>query len=122
MKRRGVRTSSGVALVVLFTATLVGVVHARRAGATLSLPTTCLFLDSEPGAVIGNGTTHTFTSVSIGGNDTDLGFTVTTQSEYFALHFAPAAGGHLAVGTYENAQRATVQDPGHPGIDINGDG
>jgi len=117
----GVRPRAALAVVALLTVTLVAVV-AQPAQATLSSPTTGLILDGEVGAFVGGGATRTFTNVSAAGNDTFVTFDVSTSTDQFTLHFAPVAGAHLAVGTYENAQRAGLQSAGHPGIDVNGDG
>ena len=35
---------------------------------------------------------------------------------------APPSGQQLHVGTYTDAQRAAFRDPGHPGLDVSGDG
>lgn len=46
-----------------------------------------------------------------------------SDSNWFGLDFSTAQLGQpLAVGTYTDAQRASFADPGHPGLDVGGNG
>ena len=45
-----------------------------------------------------------------------------TQGLWWDFEFAPPAGQALHPGLYTHAQRAVFREPGHPGIDISGDG
>jgi hypothetical protein len=40
----------------------------------------------------------------------------------YTIQFAAPTGGQLTVGEYDDAQRFPFESPGHPGIDVSGDG
>lgn len=44
------------------------------------------------------------------------------QGHDWTLEFRSPAGSDLVVGVYEDAERAAVASPGHPGLDVSGDG
>jgi len=95
------------------------------ARATLGAPVTRIFLDGEVGNyVVGSQqlTFDTFTAATVG-LDGAVRFGITAGGHNLNLGFAPPAGvSQLTVGTYENAQRLPFRSPGHPGIDLYGDG
>jgi hypothetical protein len=94
-------------------------------------PRSVIYFQSEPGDPVGGGSTSSYNewdgafaaqprygNLSAG---VQLSFTSPAHSWY--LNFAGIAGtGPLAPGTYPLAERAPFASPGHPGLDVYGDG
>ena len=99
---------------------------------------TSLVLDSEPGDWVGGGQSYTFdthsgtfTSVLFDQNHDGVDFVRFSyrdaafpfEGHWFNLDFSTTQlGANIVPGTYVNAQRASFAAPGHPGIDVSGDG
>jgi hypothetical protein len=105
-------------------ATLVGL-----AGAAARAQTTgSLTLDSQPGDYIGAGqawqydqTVATF-STSSDGSMVTASVWLLDNSGWWTVQLAAPPGQPLAVGSYENAVRASFRPAGSPGIDVSGMG
>jgi hypothetical protein len=98
---------------------LVGTVHYR------AFPLSYHFA-SDAGDYIGGGRTTTYTNSTsvfgLSGTTAGLSYSVSGQRDDWTVELAPPAGEQLHVGTYTNAQRAAFREPGHPGLDVGGDG
>ncbi|TMF34434.1 MAG: choice-of-anchor D domain-containing protein [Chloroflexi bacterium] len=92
----------------------------------LDAPTaiTAVVLDGEVGDYISQGHTWTFVDPSkifVTDLTTPGWLRVSVQSSWWIDVRAPDAS-TLVPGTYENAERASFASPGHPGLDVYGDG
>lgn len=80
----------------------------------------------EPGDFIGGGTSKSYTNAttvfSLTGTTARIRFAVSGQRDTWSVDLAPPAGQALAVGRYPDAQRAPFREPGHPGLDVGGNG
>ncbi|HLI56643.1 MAG TPA: choice-of-anchor D domain-containing protein, partial [Actinomycetota bacterium] len=85
-------------------------------------PASYAFFDSEPGDWVGGGAQYSFPSVGFNFDDGDLEFTLTNSSNDLFYVMLGAASGPLVPGVYEEAQRDVFRPPGHPGLDVYGDG
>src|SRR5262249_44114272 len=92
-------------------------------------PVTRLRMVSEPGDFVGQGQTYDFTPASAAFNastnfDNGVSFDVDPPplGEFWFLDFAAANNALLTAGAYPNAMRFPFQDPGHPGLDVSGNG
>src|ERR1700733_10180473 len=96
----------------------LSVVRAQPAHAVTTF--TGAFFDSEAGEYIGQGQTHSFTTVTSNfATNTHAYFNVATGGDQFFVCFTPPIGQKLAPGTYENVQRFPTATAG---LDIQGDG
>jgi len=89
-------------------------------------PLVSLYLNSEPGDYIGRGLTQTFTEANAlftpQRNDHDgVGVWLDTEG-FWNADFAGVDGSTLLPGPYEAAERFPFESPGHPGLDVFGDG
>ncbi len=90
---------------------------------------TFLTLKSQPGDLVGQGLTQTFTpntgtfTVTASGNGGVAVFFHTSDfSSFWDLFFVPPSGRTLVREQYEGAQRAAFRSPTRRGIDVSGDG
>jgi len=109
-----VRPRAALAVVALFTATLMGV-GVQPAHASLGQPLTHVFLDSEADDTVGGGATLDFSSVLVQGTSGRVSFAFGPVGTWSVV-IQPVPGGALTTGTYENAQPADIDHPGHPGL------
>lgn len=91
--------------------------------------TTALFFDSQPGDYIGQGRQQTWTSAdlpftasSFDASQVTISARAADFSTWWDLRFAAPAGTSLQPGIYENAVRASLQNPVSPGLDVSGSG
>jgi len=81
---------------------------------------------SDPGDYIGGGRTRAYTNstsvFSLAGTAAGLRFGVSGQRDNWSVELAPPAGEQLRPGRYVDAQRASFREPGHPGLDVSGNG
>jgi hypothetical protein len=98
---------------------LTGTVHYR------AFPLSYHFA-SDAGDYIGAGQTRTYTNSTstfgLTGTTDGITYTVSGQRDDWRVELAPPAGEPLHVGSYTGAQRAAFREPGHPGLDVGGDG
>ena len=98
---------------------LTGTVHYR------AFPLSYHFA-SDPGDFVGGGVTKTYTNstsvFSLAGTTAGIVYDVSGQRDRWSVQLAPPAGEQLHVGTYTDAQRAPFREPGHPGLNVDGDG
>jgi hypothetical protein len=98
---------------------LTGTVHYR------AFPLSYHFA-SDAGDYIGGGKTKTYTNSTtifgLSGTTAGISYSVSGQRDDWRVELAPPAGEQLHVGTYTDAQRAPFREPGHPGLDVDGDG
>ena len=120
---------------VLIAAALV-MVFASSAAAADRLPTagaldaatamTAVVLDGEAGDSISEGHAWTFVDPSkifVMDLTTSNWLRVTIQStSSWSIDLRAPDASTLIAGSYENAERAAFASPGHPGLDVNGDG
>jgi hypothetical protein len=100
---------------------------ALSTGLTCSAPYGTVFLDGDPteyvhpGAqVLADGTWQLGDQAP---NDVIVEYHNSDYSEFWTVWISTRAlGTNLAPGTYLNAQRAAFASPGHPGLDVYGDG
>ena len=86
-------------------------------------PVTKAFLDSEPNDFVGQGQPLGFTSVTpTSATTNDIAFSVTSDDHDLAVEFIGPDGVDLANGTYEGAELAQSQSPGHAGFAASVDG
>lgn len=100
--------------------------------ATLSIsvsPVTRLRMVSEPGDFIGQGLTYdfnptnaTFSARQNFDNGVSLSVDPPALGEFWFLDFAAANEALLSAGIYLDAMRFPFQDPGHPGLNVSGNG
>jgi hypothetical protein len=115
------------ALVVSIAAPAVAAERLPRAGA-LDAPTaiTAVVLDGEAGDGISEGHTWTYVDPSkifVTDLTTPGWLRVMIQStSFWSIDVRAPDGSTLVPGTYEDAERASFASPGHPGLDVNGDG
>jgi opacity protein-like surface antigen len=101
---------------------------APAVAASAAEPASSVALFSKRGDFIGGGLQRFFDSgtATIGIQGPPGYVTVRAEqpasSQWFYFVFAPPPGEQLAPGIYADAQRAPFREPGHPGIDIVGDG
>ena len=88
-----------------------------------------LYLNSQTGDLIGGGQQLTFTSAQGGFSASPVvhGFQInynqSNPTHSWTLDFtSPTAGGGLAPGVYDQAQRYPIQGPLYPGLSVSGDG
>lgn len=90
-------------------------------------PQTAIYLNSPDGDYVGQGSSVRFTPAdgdfTLDGDKSGgtLGFYGGAEA-FASLTFAAPQGQELAVGPYENAQRAADADPGRPGMDVSANG
>ncbi len=81
---------------------------------------------SEKGDFIDRGVSSVYTAhwATVSARDTgiDLVYRNPAARSGASYHFAPVAGQDLAVGTYDNVQRAETRSAGFAGIDVTGPG
>jgi hypothetical protein len=81
---------------------------------------------SDPGDYVGGGKTKSYTNstsvFALIGSTNGVHYTVSGQRDDWTVDLMPPAGEQLHVGTYTGAQRAPFREPGHPGLDVGGDG
>jgi VCBS repeat-containing protein len=92
-------------------------------------PVTRLRMVSDPGDFIGQGLTYDFnpaTATFSGHRNFDNGASLSVDpppaGEFWFLDFAAADQAPLTPGVYLQAMRFPFQDPGHPGLDVSGNG
>jgi hypothetical protein len=85
--------------------------------------------DSEPGDPIGLGLSNTYGDADgtwsferNGDNGISFDFDHADPSIWWDLHFAAADDAFITVGSYPLAMRFPDQDPGHPGLEVTGEG
>ena len=102
----------------------------------LCLPATSLFgytatlhYVSEPGDYIGQGQTYdfshatgTFTVERNYDNGVSISYREAGYTQWWDFRFAAPDEGLLVPGLYTDAMRFPFQDPGHPGLDVSGNG
>jgi hypothetical protein len=98
--------------------------HGPRAIVT---PISFVTMYSDAGDFVGQGQQRLFStaagnSVTISGTAASFDVNVSGGPDSFIMEFAAAPGDSLQPGLYTGAQRASFREPGHPGIDIFGDG
>jgi large repetitive protein len=106
------------------TLTIAGIIPTTGAGQTM------LHMVSDPGDYIGQGRTYDYnpsTGAFSASRNYDNGVSLSYNEpayngHWWYLDFAGPTNGTLLPGTYLNAQRFPFQDPGHPGLDVSGDG
>jgi opacity protein-like surface antigen len=90
-----------------------------------ALPLSYRFV-SDAGDYVGGGITKSYTGATtvftLNGTTAGLTFGVSGQRDDWTVQLAPVAGEQLKVGTYDDAQVAAFREPGHPGLDVYGDG
>ena len=106
---------------------LVAVLGTSSAAHAESTPTTGdATLVSASGDWVGQGTDRLFdtpaSKISVSGGLGHVEVAVERGSEWFYLDFAPASGRQLEDGEYTGAERYPFEAPGHPGVDVSGDG
>ncbi|HEX8648587.1 MAG TPA: calcium-binding protein [Thermoleophilaceae bacterium] len=113
---------------VLASAVLAALAPAGAAASHEDAPASVV-LFSEPGDYVGMGEHRVFhpgnSTMGAGWRDEGyLGISLQggSSDDNFGLDFAAPKGQPLRPGVYDNAMRAGLQDPGRPGIDVNGDG
>jgi hypothetical protein len=114
-------------------------VAAPSAGATVTLPPgsinvpsagTFLYFNSQPGDYIGGGVEQLYTaadtsfnaSLQPGGGYFHASVIQGPYTHWWYVDIAAAPGEPLQIGSYTGAERASFRSPGHPGLDISGDG
>ena len=96
--------------------------------ASASTPQTFLTLISQPGDLVGQGATETYTpsdgtfSVTNSTNTVSISFQTPTVSHFWSLQFGSPTSHKFGRGEYEGAQRTAFRSPTRPGIDVSGDG
>jgi hypothetical protein len=91
-------------------------------------PATSLHFESEPGDSIGQGRTRDFSTANAvftaGANKSGIHLTVQDLSErsWWYLDFEAPVGTPLVPGHYTGAVRSAHASPGHPGLDVSGEG
>jgi len=96
---------------------------------TIVAGTTTLTMVSDPGDYIGQGQTYNYSpatgTITIERNY-DNGVSISYREPGFThwwdFRFAAPDEGLLVPGLYSSAMRFPFQDPGHPGLDVSGDG
>jgi hypothetical protein len=85
--------------------------------------------ESDPGEFIGQGLSNSYTDADGTwtvernfANGVSFGFLGNAPSIWWDLDFAAVDGSFLTMGSYPNAMRFGFQDPGHPGIEVTGEG
>lgn len=98
--------------------------HTVALGGTGIAGRTAWQMQSDPGDWVGGGRTYswdpTTATITGFGNDSTVGFSVTSGDDDFTATFAAGSGNLLLPGTTINATR--YPNPGAPGMDISGDG
>jgi hypothetical protein len=81
---------------------------------------------SDPGDFIGGGKSKSYTNSTtifgLSGTTAGITYSVSGQRDDWTIELAPPVGQQLHVGTYTDAQRSPFRDPGHPGLEVTGDG
>jgi hypothetical protein len=130
MSRQRTERAAAVMAAVMACALLAPAASAGRLPTTGAMDAdaemTAVVLDGEPGDGISNGHTWTFVDPSeifVMDLTTPAWLRVTVQSSTFwNIDVRAPDGSTLVPGSYENAERASFASPGHPGLDISGDG
>jgi hypothetical protein len=97
---------------------------AVTAGPAAAAGTGSATFTGQPGSYVAGGQTLTLpvTSGPAFRGTSVVTFAMDSPEHWFQLWFAPPEGEHFHLGTYEGAERADFRSPGHPGIDLFGDG
>jgi hypothetical protein len=85
--------------------------------------------ESDPGEFIGQGLSNSYTDADGTwtvernfANGVSFGFLGSDPNIWWDLDFAAADGSFLTMGSYPDAMRFGFQDPGHPGLEVTGEG
>ena len=124
---RRVTALMAAALVLAFVPAAAAADRLPTAGALdASTAMTAVVLDGEAGDSISEGHTWTFVDPSkifVMDLTTPSWLRLTIQStSFWSIDLRAPDASTLAVGSYENAERAAFASPGHPGLDVTGDG
>src|SRR6478672_8406811 len=90
--------------------------------ATAAQATSSLTIVSEPGDIIGQGVTKSYTSSSalfgVNGNGESVTLAISTLSDSWYIVVAAPRGEKLTRGSYSLAERATIRTGRSPGVEI----
>ena len=130
MHRHVARRASALILAALLVSIAAPATAAERlpTQGALDAPTaiTAVILDGEAGDYVSQGQTRSFVDPSqifVMDTTTTSWLRLSIQGpSFWSIDVRAPDGSTLVPGAYENAERASFASPGHPGLDVNGDG